>query len=163
MIFQHYYYGFTYFHVGILKVSILSYLWARSCHPQIPFSKTIMMIEAHWKVLKHDYLYHFNQPHLDYVIYIICEHLLLQQENQLLQLMNGCQHPHWWEEFKREWKKAEQRNTSTNYKEKYFISEALWLCSCPSFLQSQFLLCKHLVTAASGCFRQLIYNEIRRS
>ena len=59
-------------------------LWAHSCHPQIPFSKTTMMIEAHWKVLKRDYLYRFNRPRLDYVIYIICEHLLPQQENRLL-------------------------------------------------------------------------------
>jgi len=137
-------------------------LWARSCHPQIPFSKTTMMIEAHWKVLKHDYLYRFNRPRLDYVIYVICEHLLPQQENRLLQLINGRQHPHWWEEFKREWKKTGQRNVSTNSEERYYTSEALWVCSCPNFLQSRFLLCKHLVTIAGGCSKRLIYNEIRR-
>ena len=137
-------------------------LWARSCHPQIPFSKTTMMIEAHWKVLKRDYLYRFNRPRLDYVIYIICEHLLPQQENRLLQLLNGRQYPHWWEEFKREWKKAGQRHFSTNSGENYYTSDALWVCSCPSFLQSRFLLCKHLVIAAGGCSKRLIYNEIRR-
>ena len=94
-----------------------------------------MMIEAHWKVLKHDYLYRFNRPRLDYVIYIICEHLLPQQENRLLQLINGRQHPHWWEEFKREWKKAGQKNLSTNSGENYYTSDVLWVCSCPSFLQ----------------------------
>ena len=121
-----------------------------------------MMIEAHWKVLKHDYLYRFNRPRLDYVIYVICEHLLPQQENRLLQLINGRQHPHWWEEFKREWKKTGQRNVSTNPEERYYTSEALWVCSCPNFLQSRFLLCKHLVTVAGGCSKRLIYNEIRR-
>lgn len=32
-------------------------LWARSCKQSIPYAKTNMLIEAHWKVVKHDYLY----------------------------------------------------------------------------------------------------------
>src|SRR5207244_12969954 len=63
-------------------------LWARSCYPKIPFGKTNMIIESHWKVLKHNYLYRFHRPSLDYVVYVLCEKLLTAQRNRFYQLSN---------------------------------------------------------------------------
>jgi len=60
-------------------------LWARSSNPTIPFGKTNMLVESHWKVLKHDYLYRFNRPRLDYVVFILCESLF-QHNGTLLSI-----------------------------------------------------------------------------
>src|SRR5438128_5154557 len=113
-----------------------------------------MMNAAHWTVLKRDYLYRFNRPRLDYVIYIICEHFFRQQENRLLQLINDRQHSHWWEEFKESGRKQD-KGTFLLTPEKSVIPQKLYGCSCPSFLQKRFLLCKHLVIAAGGYSRRL--------
>jgi hypothetical protein len=44
-------------------------LWARSANPrEIPVLKTTMIVESHWRRLKHDYLHRFNRPRIDLVI-----------------------------------------------------------------------------------------------
>ena len=37
------------------------------------------------------------------------------------------------------------------------------ICSCPSFLQSHFLICKHLVQTINGRHKRLLYNEFQRN
>ncbi|CAG8622946.1 13726_t:CDS:2 [Cetraspora pellucida] len=68
----------------------------------IPFSKTNIMIEAYWKVLKHTYLYQYNHPQLDYLIWVICTHILLDQIIRLQQILLGRTVLLWFEEFKKE-------------------------------------------------------------
>ena len=138
-------------------------LWARSCYPKIPFGKPNMIIESHWKVLKHDYLYRFHRPPLDYVIYVLCEKLLPAQRLRFYQLSTGRIHPHWWENFKKEWKKCVVKDTNENFLEQYYIDTNRWICSCPSFLQNRFLICKHLVKAVGGTATRLIYEEFKRN
>ncbi|GBC01686.1 hypothetical protein RclHR1_00430003 [Rhizophagus clarus] len=95
-----------------------------------------MLIEAHWKVVKHDYLYRFNRPRLDYVIYVLREKVLPDQEVRYNQLIANYINPHWWEEFKREWKLCCAKELSINEAERYFIDTNRWICSCPAFLRN---------------------------
>lgn len=47
-------------------------LWARAADPEkICLFKTTMLVEAHWKVIKRDFLPKFFRPRLDLVIFII--------------------------------------------------------------------------------------------
>jgi len=138
-------------------------LWARSCHQKIPFGKTNMIIESHWKVLKHDFLYRFHRPPLDYVVYVLCEKLLPAQRLRFYQLSIGRIHPHWWEDFKKEWKKCVVKGVNENFLEKYYVDSNRWICSCPSFLQNRFLICKHLVKVVGGTATRLIYEEFKRN
>ncbi|KAJ7241677.1 hypothetical protein B0H12DRAFT_974403, partial [Mycena haematopus] len=46
-------------------------LWARSAHPEIPVLKTTMMLESHWRRIKHDFLHHFHLPRCDLLAWIL--------------------------------------------------------------------------------------------
>ncbi|KAL1989584.1 hypothetical protein VTN49DRAFT_6781 [Thermomyces lanuginosus] len=47
-------------------------LWARSAEPNsIPTVKTTMIVESHWRILKHNYLHRFNRPRVDLVVGIL--------------------------------------------------------------------------------------------
>lgn len=120
-------------------------LWARSAHINIPLAKTNMVIEAHWKVLKHSYLYRFNRPRLDYLVWIICCRLLPDQVLRFQQLQLGRQTPSWFSDFKHEWKQLAMKSIADGAKGRHYTDFLRWVCSCPSFLGSRFLICKHLV------------------
>src|SRR6185437_13151859 len=45
----------------------------------------------------------------------------------------------------------------------YYFNTNQWICSCPSFLQSHFLICKHLVQTINGRHKRLLYNEFQQN
>ena len=48
-------------------------LWARSVNEnEIPVLKTTMIIESHWRKIKHDYLHSFNRPRLIWLFGYSC-------------------------------------------------------------------------------------------
>src|SRR5258708_5708098 len=52
-------------------------LWARSVNEkEIPVLKTTMIVESHWRKLKHDYLHRFNRPRIDLVICVLLSRLI---------------------------------------------------------------------------------------
>jgi hypothetical protein len=54
----------------------------------------------------------------------------------------------WRDEMKREWKLCEVKETSTPGEFpyiRYSPNPRTWTCSCPAFLTSRFLICKHLI------------------
>lgn len=54
----------------------------------------------------------------------------------------------WRKEFKREWKVCEQKDTSNPGEfpyERYGPDPHQWICACPAYQDSRFLICKHLV------------------
>ena len=53
--------------------------------------------------------------------------------------------PSWWKQIKCEWKKAAKTPISIPLNEKYRPSATKWVCTCPQFHKSRFMLCKHLV------------------
>ncbi|TRM60898.1 hypothetical protein BD626DRAFT_353191, partial [Schizophyllum amplum] len=46
-------------------------LWARSACPSIPVLKTTMIMESHWRRIKHDFLHHFRLPRCDLLVWIL--------------------------------------------------------------------------------------------
>ncbi|PKY39601.1 hypothetical protein RhiirA4_526491, partial [Rhizophagus irregularis] len=53
------------------------FLWLRAgCSNKLSILKTNMFVEAHWKVLKRDFLYKFFRPRLDLVVFIIMEQVI---------------------------------------------------------------------------------------
>src|SRR6185369_14844405 len=62
-----------------------------------------------------------------------------------------------------DWKKCVVKGVNENFLEQYYVDSNRWICSCPSFLQNRFLICKHLVKAVSGTATRLIYKEFKRN
>ncbi|KAJ7043906.1 hypothetical protein C8F04DRAFT_894863, partial [Mycena alexandri] len=46
-------------------------LWSRSVYPEIPILKTTMILESHWRRIKHDFLHHFHMPRCDLLAWIL--------------------------------------------------------------------------------------------
>jgi hypothetical protein len=144
-------------------------LWARSTHTNIPLAKTNMVIEAHWKVLKHSYLYRFNRPRLDYLVWVICSRVLPDQLSRFQQMQLGRQAPAWFSDFKSDWKQLVKKSIADGVKECHYTDLVRWICSCPSFLGSRFLICKHLVHRALEAAKsrdsqgiRLVYANFKR-
>ena len=55
--------------------------------------------------------------------------------------------PAWRKDFKMEWKKAKKTPITMPLNEKYRLDPKRFVCTCPQFVISRFLLCKHLVQA----------------
>ncbi|TFK57940.1 hypothetical protein BDN72DRAFT_736461, partial [Pluteus cervinus] len=51
----------------------------------------------------------------------------------------------WRKEFKKEWRKLEKREITLPVNDAYRPDPAKWICTCPAFVTSRFLICKHLV------------------
>jgi hypothetical protein len=119
------------------------YLWMRAGYDsKISVLKTTMFVEAHWKVLKRDFLYKFFRPRLDLVIYIINKKVIVHQKRRFEQIIMGRERPDWKSTFKSEWRLLAKRQLST---EQYITDVHNWVCGCRYFLTNRFFLCKHLV------------------
>ncbi|CAG8746654.1 21501_t:CDS:2 [Cetraspora pellucida] len=51
-------------------------------------------------------------------------------------------------DFKKDWNQSATNQISDSDNTRYFIDPECWICSCPPFLYSRFLICKHLVQHA---------------
>ncbi|KAF9033847.1 hypothetical protein BJ165DRAFT_1356948, partial [Panaeolus papilionaceus] len=84
-------------------------LWARSASPLIPILKTTMILESHWRRIKHDFLHHFHMPHCDLLVWILVVKLapLYYRKLNLLLTETGRYRelPSWRKNFKKTWKK----------------------------------------------------------
>lgn len=163
------------------------YLWARSARSTIPLSKTTMKIEAHWSVIKRCYLHRFSSPRLDLMFWTLLDEVIPTQNDRLSQVLNSTISPCWWEAFKKEWnylgasdeRRIEMRVDKNNKGKKkladpqstdlpgsYFTEVSCWVCSCPAFVVSRFLMCKHLVRQVinmpNGTRRRLIREDFER-
>jgi hypothetical protein len=106
-----------------------------------------MIVESHWRKIKHDYLHRFNRPRIDLVIWVLLSRLIPSAMTRMRALL---QHDHrkamasWRKDFKSEWKKMNGSLTELTRIQHYHTDPARWICGCPSFLNSRFLLCKHI-------------------
>ncbi|KAF0457455.1 ATP-dependent DNA helicase pif1 [Gigaspora margarita] len=57
--------------------------------------------------------------------------------------------PSWFDDFKKDWNRLAATPIDDDDHTNYFIDSARWICSCPAFLNSHFLICKHLVKRAT--------------
>ncbi|CAO3588532.1 unnamed protein product [Absidia cylindrospora] len=120
-------------------------LWARSATTTIPLAKSTMLVESHWRVLKRNYLYHYNKPRLDLLTYLMLDQHFQSIVNTYQQCIVMRRDVIQWErDFVREWRNHYQHNHDTA-RDGYHTRLADWICDCPYYHQSRFLMCKHLV------------------
>ena len=119
-------------------------LWLRAgCCDKISILKTNMFVEAHWKVLKRDFLYKFFRPRLDLVVYVIMEQVIPHNQRKFEQVfLLKREKAEWRKVFKKEWKELSMRTINNNT---YLTDVNNWICGCPAFLTSRFFICKHLI------------------
>lgn len=134
--------------------------WARSSRPDnIPMAKTTMMIEAHWRVLKREFLLPFPRPRLDLLVWVITHQLLLMSRAKFdLKIINRRVPLEWEMEFCRAWKSLTRKiaasSESADADQRYLPSLEKWTCGCPSFGKSRFMLCRHLVQRCNDNVRR---------
>ncbi|KAJ6483695.1 hypothetical protein DFH09DRAFT_1340301 [Mycena vulgaris] len=124
-------------------------LWARSMYPEIPVLKTTMILESHWRRIKHDFLHHFHMPRCDLLVWILVTKLAPCYYRKLDTLLTDTgrfrELPAWRKDFKREWKKLERTPITLPLNPAYKTDTKRMLCTCSSLAKSCFLLCKHVV------------------
>jgi hypothetical protein len=125
-------------------------LWARSVNEkEIPILKTTMIVESHWRKIKHDYLHRFNRPRIDLVIWVLLSRLI---PSALARMQALLQHNHrhatasWRKDFKNEWKRLNERLNEPVRLQQYHTDPIRWTCGCLYFLSSRFLSCKHILS-----------------
>jgi hypothetical protein len=105
-----------------------------------------------WRRIKRDYLSHFGNPRLDLLVWV----LVCKLQPLYVRLVHKIRFPtgrprdarSWRKAFKAEWKACYARETSAQDRFPYLRYEpdpSRWVCACPAFFRSRFLICKHLV------------------
>jgi hypothetical protein len=99
--------------------------------------------------MKGDYLHHFSLPRLDLLAWVLITKLVLTYYRKLEVMLNDmgrfCELPKWRRDFKVEWKKAMRKPITMPLNKKYQPDVKQFVCTCPQFIVSWFLICKHLV------------------
>ncbi|PKK58461.1 hypothetical protein RhiirC2_703467 [Rhizophagus irregularis] len=103
-------------------------LWARAANKNISHIKTTMIVESHWRHIKHDHLYKFHKPRVDHLCFILVKKVISQQLYRIQLLQQGRYSVPWRKEFKKEWKQHEKKTTQLNGK--YFTDSTKWICAC---------------------------------
>jgi len=122
-------------------------LWARSVSLEVPVFKTTMILESHWRVLKHDILHAYNRPRMDLVVHCIIRELMPLNDGKMHFLLNRNHRMYsatWRRDFKKDWRAARSTKLGNTV---HTTDINQWTCSCSAFVLSRFLLCKHLVKA----------------
>lgn len=99
--------------------------------------------------MKEDYLHHFSLPRVDLLVWVIVTKLAPRYYQKIDVMLNNTGHfrdlPNWRKEFKSAWKKAEKTPITMPINAKYRPDVKQFVCTCPQFVISRFLVCKHLV------------------
>ncbi|CAG8678213.1 23664_t:CDS:2, partial [Gigaspora margarita] len=137
-------------------------IWARCTKKEIPVLKTTMILESHWRLIKRDYLYKFNRPRIDLLVWVIIDHFIPRYNSKLQNLITTNQKismmASWRSEFKHLWKQYSKKQCSNNT---YITNPSQWTCSCPMYLENRFLLCKHLVQSIKPV-TSLFFVQVKR-
>ncbi|CAG8662903.1 3139_t:CDS:2 [Gigaspora rosea] len=64
-------------------------LWARAADDKISHIRTTMIMESHWRHIKHDHLYKFHKPQIDHLCFILVTRVINQQLYRLHLLQQG--------------------------------------------------------------------------
>lgn len=131
--------------------------WGRRCHGYVAFARTTMFVEGHWSSLKRNYLIYHNRPRLDFLLYIIDVKLLPKYYGMFDLIRDGKIVPAWFKAMRKEWNKKKGRGYSDR---SYHTEIDRWICTCPSYYMSKFLICKHLIAGQELPFaRELTRNS----
>lgn len=142
-------------------------LWARSVDPLIPVLKTTMILESQsvicymcsdkptdthhnsWRRIKHELLHHFKMPRCDLLAWILVSKLAptyyIKLDNLLTSNERYSELCSWRKEFKKTWKSLETREITVPLNDAYRPDAKKWICTCPFFVTSRFLMCKRVL------------------
>lgn len=67
----------------------------------------------------------------------------------------------WRKEFKKQWRILEKRQITLPINDAYRPKIDKWTCTCPAFLTSRFLICKHLIQLVE-CVPPVFFLEVKR-
>jgi hypothetical protein len=102
-----------------------------------------------WRRIKKDFLHHNHKPRIDYLVWVLLEqlgpHYTLQLQKQGAQESRIRGLAAWREAFRSEWRRCVAAQITLPLNIRYNPLPYKWVCTCPSFVKSRFLLCKHLV------------------
>lgn len=107
--------------------------WAHSGVPgRIPVGNTTMLMEAHWKVLKRNHMYHYNRARLNLLVYVMMNR---HSHDLILKFHNFVVHrrePGSWERgFAAAWREARRkRRENPTTDTVYQPSIERWVCGC---------------------------------
>jgi hypothetical protein len=111
--------------------------------------RTLTKLNLSWRRIKHDFLHHFHKPRLDLLTWILVEKLAptyyKKLDHTFAKIGRYRELPSWRKAFKAEWKTVAKTRLSAESDNLYRPRAHLWVCTCPSFVRSRFLICKHLV------------------
>lgn len=138
-------------------------LWARASSEEVPVLKTTMILESHWRVIKHDFLHRFNRPRIDLVVWVLTTRVIPHHTTRLREILSRPpllpgqqltrQHrigaTDWRKKFRSTWTELASKEVDRESLQHYHTNPITWACACPAFLISRFLICKHIV----HCFR----------
>ena len=123
-------------------------LWARSANAmEIPVLKTTMIVESHWRVLKHQFLHRFNRPRIDLVTSILVTRVMPDALVRMRAVKSGenrVKKTAWRKGFQRNWAKLQGCLVEPGSIARYHTNPHKWVCACESFLLGRFFICKHL-------------------
>ena len=124
-------------------------LWARASNARyIPVLKTTMIVESHWRKLKHDFLHRFNRPRIDLVVWVLISRVIPDAIVRMKALKTGNRRratAAWRKAFKREWKVLLGKEGGPESIQKYHTDPQRWTCACEAYIASRFLMCKHIL------------------
>lgn len=102
-----------------------------------------------WRRIKHDFLRHFHLPRCDLLVWILVTKLAPTYYRKLDQLLTETgryrELSSWRKGFKKQWRKLEKTPITLPLNDAYKPDVKRWVCTCPAFVVSRFLICKHLV------------------
>nr|GAT46378.1 predicted protein [Mycena chlorophos] len=110
-----------------------------------------MICESHWRKLKQEYLHEYHAPRLDLLVWVLVTKLCHSYYDKLIKLTTYlgrtriAELASWRGTFRSSWRELENRGVSDRVDDTYRPDVKRWVCSCPAFLTSRFLICKHLI------------------
>lgn len=119
-----------------------------------------------WRRVKRDFLYKFHLPRCDLLAWVLVKKLAPTYYRKLsIVLVDTGRYRElasWRKDFKRQWRKLEQTPITLPLNEAYRPNVPKWTCTCPAFVVSRFLICKHLVQKVRRA-PPIFFLEVKRA